>query len=264
MKFTLSDGLSLNYEVHGPETAEKTILLLNGLTQSCQSWMGYIPAISAQHRLVLVDLIFQGASDHAPEYRSFEGHAADIAQFIQGIGLEKPTVAGISYGGAVLMRLLVNHPEVVGKGVIMASFAHSTPFFEAIGFSWVRALEVGGYPLMVDALMPWVLSANYFANPLIPVDTLKGHRADNPPTKESLFMLMEATAQSGDYRAELAQVQSPVRVIAGAEDLLCTPEMNQAIAESIPQAEYHVIPEVGHTLNLEAIPQTAAMIMEFA
>jgi hypothetical protein len=39
--------------------------------------------------------------------------------------------------------------------------------------------------------------------------------------------------------------------------------MGKAVADSIPGSKFEVIPGAGHTLNLEAVPQTVQLIMEF-
>lgn len=250
------------YEIKGNTTSNKILVLLGGLTQSTIAWMGYV-GLEQDYKIVLIDLIFQGQSDIAPEARSFDEHAKDVYNLLKANSIDSANVIGISYGSAVLLRLMVNHPDMVSKGVIMAGFAHKTPMFDALGLAWARALEVGGYELMLDVMLPAVLSNNYFEHPIIPIEAIKNARKATPPDSDSIFKLMQATADSGDYRPFLTKVQCPTLVIVGAEDVLTTPALNKAIADAIPSAKYEEIPKVGHTLNLEAIPQTVQLIKQF-
>ncbi len=263
MKHQLADGLELNYEIHGQAEAKQTLVFLNGLSQPTLAWGPYLPAFQKNYKIVLLDLIFQGQSDAAEHYRSFDQHAQDVSSLLEGLQIESANFVGISYGGAVLMRLMVNHPEKVAKGVIMASFAYKTPMFEAQGLAWRNALQAGGYPLMLDVMLPMVLSNHYYENPVMPIDMMKTARRDLHPSTEQLLKLMETTQNSEDYRDELTKVKCPVLVIAGEEDRLCTPEMNQAIAEAIPEARLEKIPQAGHTLNLEAVPKTVELMVQF-
>lgn len=264
MKHQLPDGETLYYEIQDKPQAEADIVFINGLSQSTIAWQGYIPYFKDKYRLIFLDLVFQGQSSAPEEVRSFEQHAADIVHLLQeGIGIQKAHFVGISYGGAVLQRLMVNHPEMIKKAALLATFAHKTPIFEAWGLSWQRALEVGGYELLLDVMLPTVLGKSYFENPIIPIDLLKTARKDLYPKVSSLLKLMQATADSNDYRPTLGKCQVPAAVIVGEEDILCTPEMNHSIAEHLPNAEFHLIPQVGHTLNIEAIPQSAALIRRF-
>lgn len=263
MKFTLSDGNAIYYELHGKQDAEITLLFLGGLSQSTAAWLAYVPAFAANYRILLADLMFQGQSDNPANFRSFQEHAQDINELIENLNCNQVVPIGISYGGAVIMRLMHYFPKRIRKAVLMATFAHKTPFFDAIGTSWQRALETGGYSLMLDVMLPFVLGKHYFQNPLIPIEMLKQMRIGNDMSIDRLSKLMMATAMSDDFRQALREVKIPVLVICGNEDLLCTPEMHHDLVQALPNARYVEIEDVGHTLNLEAMPQTIALIQEF-
>jgi len=263
MHFTLPDGNNLYYEVHGNTQAETSLLFLGGLSQSTAAWLAYIPAFKDNYQIVLADLIFQGQSDNPTNFRSFQEHAQDIHQLLEHVGAKKVIPIGVSYGGAVVMRLMHYFPAKIEKSVLMSTFAHKTPFFDAIGTSWQKALETGGYSLMLDVMLPFVLGKHYFQNPLIPIEMLKQMRVSNDLSVDRLSKLMMATALSDDFRKELQNIQIPTLVVCGDEDLLCTPEMHHDIVEALPNASYTEIEEAGHTLNLEAIPQTIMLIKDF-
>jgi pimeloyl-ACP methyl ester carboxylesterase len=263
MYFTLPDGNRLYYEIHGNSEASTALLFLGGLSQSTAAWLAYIPAFKEKYQIILADLMFQGQSDNPTNFRSFQEHAQDIEHLLNHLQLKKVIPIGISYGGAVVMRLMHYFPQKIEKAVLMATFAHKTPFFDAIGTSWQRALETGGYPLMLDVMLPFVLGKHYFQNPLIPIEMLKQMRISNDLSVDRLSKLMMATAMSDDFRKELQNINIPTLVICGSQDLLCPPEMHHDIVEALPNASYVEIENAGHTLNLEAIPQTTLLIKEF-
>ncbi len=264
MKHTLPDGLQLYYELHGNSEATQTIVFLNGLSQSTAAWAGLVHALGKKYKLVLVDLLFQGQSDAAPKHRSFEDHAADLANLLQALELDETILAGISYGGAVAQRFLVNYPELAQAGVLLSTFPYKDAYFDAIGYSWEAALKAGGYPLMLDVMLPTVLGRSYFLNPIISIDNLKNSKTSQSPSPESILMLTQATKESGNYLEELKKVQAPVLVVQGEEDPLCTVEMGKAMYQALPNAELEILPNVGHTLNLECIPSLIQLLDSFA
>lgn len=264
MTHQLPDGLNLYYEIHGNEDAAQALVFLNGLSQSTAAWGGVLRALGNEYKVVLVDLLFQGQSDAAPEHRSFEGHAADVADLLRSLKLPETTLVGISYGGAVAQRFLVNYPELVQAGVLLSTFPYKDAFFDAIGYSWKQALLAGGYPLMLDVMLPFVLGRSYFLNPIITIEDLKNSKAGQSPSTENLLKLVRATEESGNYLEELKKVQLPVLVVHGSEDMLCTPEMGQAMYQALPNAELEILPNIGHTLNLECIPDLAQLLLTFA
>jgi hypothetical protein len=55
---------------------------------------------------------------------------------------------------------------------------------------------------MFDTMMPFVLSDEYFNNPIIPIELLKKSREDLNQNTQAIFNLMRATKERKDYRNE--------------------------------------------------------------
>ena len=258
-----NDGKEIYYEVVGNAAALETVVFLNGLTQSVLSWSMVVPYFQEKYRIVLMDFVFQGRSSKDTEWRNFDQHAADVARLIKQVCGEPVYIVGLSYGSIAAQHLLVNHPAVVKKAVLMSGIAHKTPYYEAVEKSWWSALETGGFSLMLDVMMPMVLSEHYFANPIIPIEQMKQNRRDMSVGSEALFKLMRATKEREDYRQKLALVKKPVLVLHGEADKLFPVELGKTVAESIPNAKFMAIRGAGHTLNLEKVPAVCEAILSF-
>ncbi|MBI3519829.1 MAG: alpha/beta fold hydrolase [Bacteroidetes bacterium] len=251
------------FEVQGNVNAKETIVFLNGLSQSTVAWVLTTPHFKTDYRIVLIDFIFQGQSDKTGEWRTFDTHANDVIRVLDDLKIDKAIIAGLSYGSLVAQNLGVNHGSRISKLILMSTFAVKTPYYEAIELSWWRALEFGGYGLMLDIMLPTVLSEGYFKNPLIPIDMMKAARQEANEDKQALFKLMRATKERPDYRPELKKIKVQTLVIQGEKDSLFPVHMAKEVADAIPGSRLSVIPFVGHTLNLEAIPQMVAAIKGF-
>jgi len=258
-----TDHLNIYFEVQGNEQAKEILVFLNGLSQSTVSWILTTPYFKDQYKIVLLDFIFQGKSDKTAEWRTFDQHAQDVISVLDFLKLDKPLIIGLSYGSLVAQNFAVNYPQRLSKLILLSTFAHKTPYYDAVELSWWRALEFGGYSLMLDIMLPTILSEGYFKNPLIPLDLMKQTRQDANEDKQALFKLMRATKERPDYRPELKKISSPTLVVQGEKDLLLPVHMAQEVAKAIPQSTLKIIPNVGHTLNLEAIPQMCALIKDF-
>jgi len=258
-----TDQLNIYFEVLGNQQATETIVFLNGLSQSTIAWGLTTPYFITDYKIVLIDFIFQGQSDKTVESRSFDTHASDVLSVLDTLKISKASIAGLSYGSLVAQNFAVNYPQRVSKLILMSTFALKTPYYEAIELSWWRALEFGGYGLMLDIMLPTVLSEGYFKNPLFPIDLMKQARQEANEDKNALFKLMKATKERPDYRSELKKINVPSLVIQGEKDTLFPVHMAQEVSEAIINSKLIVIPNVGHTLNLEAIPQIVKAIKEF-
>ena len=263
MFYKTNDNQNMYYEVQGNLESEKAIIFLNGLSQSTAAWFFMTPSFIADYKVILCDLIFQGQSDKGGEMRNFDQHAADVQGLVDSLKIKKINVVGISYGSLVAQHMALNHPEKINKLMLLSTFANKTPYTDAISIAWSSALNMGGYAHMFDVMLPTVLGENYFLNPLIPIDTLKAAKQNANTDANALKKLMQATAERPDYREKLKAIKTPTMVIQGDQDLLFPIHMAKEVSDAIEGSKLEVIRGAGHTLNLEAIPQTIKLIMDF-
>lgn len=256
------DQKKIYVEVLNDQPNIPTVVLLNGLSQTTISWGFVVPLIKNDYRIVLLDFIFQGNSEKEGAWRTFDQHAQDVISVLDALSIDKATLIGLSYGSIVAQHVGVLFPERVSSLVLMSTFAHKTPYYEAIELSWKRALEMGGYSLLLDVMLPYVLSDHYFSNPIIPIDLMKSMRKDVVEAK-ALEKLMTATLNMGDYRKTLEKITCPTLVLHGRKDLLFPVELGQAVANHIPNSTFKVLDNAGHTLNLEDVPNVVMLIKEF-
>ena len=258
-----SDNLNLYYEVQGNTQSKENIIFLNGLTQSTLSWFFTVPYFKEKYKIILMDFIFQGQSETNAKWRNFDQHAEDVKSVLDKENITSAIVIGLSYGSLVAQHLAVLYPKKINKLILISTFAHKTAYYNAIELSWWRALEIGGYPLMLDIMLPSVLSEKYFANPLIPIDTMKEMRKELHQNKESIFNLMRATKERKDYLQELTKIIAPTLIIQGEKDLLLPVHLAHEMHLKIKQSKFIVIPNAGHTLNLEHVPEVCGCVIEF-
>ncbi len=263
MYFKTTDNQDLYYEIRGNTKSAKSLLFLNGVVQNTAAWNLITPSFENDYRIILCDFIFQGQSGKKGEYRDFDQHAEDIFGLITFLKIPKITLIGISYGSLVAQNFAVNYPERLDKLVLLSSFANKTPYFEAMNLGWQRALQTGGFSLFLDVMLPNVLSEEYFDHPLLPIHALKMARESMGLEASSIEKLMRATQERGDYRPYLKIVKSPTLIIHGEKDSLVTVAMGKALAGSIANSRFEIIQKAGHTLNLEAVEQSVALIKRF-
>jgi len=258
-----NDHQDVYYEVQGNVEATETLVFLNGLTQSTLAWFFVVPYFKNNYRILLLDFIFQGQSSKNTSWRNFDQHAADVKAVLDHEHIEAANLIGISYGSLVAQHFAVLFPTRLKKLVLISTFAHKTPYYEAIELSWWRSLEQGGYNLMLDIMLPSVLSESYFTNPLIPISVMKETRKEANQNTEAIFNLMRATKERADYRRELEKIESPTLIIQGEKDMLLPVHLATEVAKHIKNSKLVVIRHAGHTLNLEFVPEVCKEITLF-
>lgn len=258
-----NDGLDLYYERHGNAAAGTTLVFLNGLTQSTAAWGLMVPYFKSHYSIVLLDFIFQGRSDKQGTWRNFDQHAADVKCVLDQEKIGQAVIIGISYGSLVAQHFALLYPQRLSKLVLLSTFAHKTPYYEAIELSWWKALEIGGYALLLDIMLPSVLSETYFAHPVVPLEAMKEARKDLNQNAEAIFNLMRATRERGDFRKALQGIRASTLILHGEKDALLPVHLAKEVQRHITNSTLTVIAGAGHTLNLEHVNEVAQHILKF-
>src|SRR5262249_42710280 len=80
----------------------------------------FVNGLAKQHRVILFDNA--GVSLSTGETpATFAGMAADAARFVRALGIERADFIGWSIGGMGAPALVVHPPDVVGRGVLLAT-----------------------------------------------------------------------------------------------------------------------------------------------
>ncbi|HUQ44587.1 MAG TPA: alpha/beta fold hydrolase [Candidatus Limnocylindria bacterium] len=123
------NGIRLYYEVHGPASATRTLILLHGGLGSGGDFAAILPALSEGRRCILVDLQGHGRTADIDRPIDVQLMAGDIAALIGHLGLERPDVLGYSLGGGVAFFVAARHPELVGKVIVVSAHIRSDAIY---------------------------------------------------------------------------------------------------------------------------------------
>ena len=111
------NGINLYYEILG---SGRPMVLLHGGLGSGEMFGPILPALAAEHQVILVDLQGHGRTADIDRPLDPKLIADDIAALIDHLSLDRPDLVGYSFGGGVAFWTAVRHPEKVGK-LVMAS-----------------------------------------------------------------------------------------------------------------------------------------------
>ena len=102
----------------GPAGSASPFLLVHGLASNARMWDGVAAALVALgHRAVTVDLRGHGRSSKPDGPYDIPTVADDLVVLIDRMALDRPVVAGQSWGGNVALELAVRHPTAV-RGIV--------------------------------------------------------------------------------------------------------------------------------------------------
>jgi pimeloyl-ACP methyl ester carboxylesterase len=115
---------TLYFEKFGCE--QPPLILLHGNGESHEIFNELVPLLTDRYTVYAIDSREHGQSER--NYPLLELHytdmAEDIAQFIQKLKLDKPTICGFSDGAILTLMLGYTYPELCGKLVICGANAN--------------------------------------------------------------------------------------------------------------------------------------------
>jgi len=115
----VSEEVELAADVWTPAPASAPpFLLVHGLASNARLWDGVAVGLVANgHPAVTVDLRGHGRSSKPDGPYDVPTVAEDLAVLIERLGIDRPVVAGQSWGGNVVVELAARHPDTI-RGIV--------------------------------------------------------------------------------------------------------------------------------------------------
>ena len=238
------------------------LVLLHGLFGSARNWGAVQKALASDYRVVALDLRNHGASPHAPAM-DYAAQAADIAETLAALGVERAVVLGHSMGGKAAMMLALTRPELIER-LIIADIA-PRPYPPALR-AVVAAMQA--LPLHAGLTRQEADQALRAAVPEAPIRSflLQNLRFETVPPSWRIGLAEIATAMPAieDFAPPPgARFDGPALAMAGALSPYIRAEDHAAFRALFPRIRFVSIPRAGHWLHAENPQGFSAALAEF-
>jgi pimeloyl-ACP methyl ester carboxylesterase len=249
------DGVTLHAEETG---AGEPLVFIHEFAGDHRSWEPQVRHFSAGYRCVTYAARGYPPSDVPTDLEAYSQARAvtDAIAVLDGLGIDRAHLVGLSMGGFTALHLVLGHPDRVSSAVVAGAGYGAQPeradAFRAESMITAAAFAAEGAAKVAEryAVGParvqfqnknprgWAEFAAALAghSSLGSALTMRGVQAARP----SLYALTD----------ELAKVRTPVLVVTGDEDEGCL-EPALMLKRTIPTAGLAVLPRTGHTANLE-------------
>ena len=119
-RIPLSTGITLNVQTGGREGAE-AILLLHGFPESHRTWRAIAPDLARDFFIVAPDQRGFAGSDKPEGVDAYKTDriVADLIALADALGLERFTLVGHDWGGAVAWLAALRHPDRIARLIII-------------------------------------------------------------------------------------------------------------------------------------------------
>ena len=120
----LSNGEQIAYRsLKAGTDSKKSIIMIHGLLSSSVVYdtLAEELCLNFNYNVIALDLRGFGYSSNKNEIMSLDELAEDVNLFCAALKIKRTNFIGLSLGGAVLMKLASNHPEITEKIILMGS-----------------------------------------------------------------------------------------------------------------------------------------------
>jgi pimeloyl-ACP methyl ester carboxylesterase len=116
------NGLQMYYEIHGEAApGQPPLVLLHGAFSAIGTSFGaLLPGLAKNRQVIGVELQAHGRTADIDRPLSQEAMADDVAALLEYLDIPQADIFGYSMGAFVSLHLVIRHPEVVRKLVIMS------------------------------------------------------------------------------------------------------------------------------------------------
>ena len=247
------------------------VLLLHGEPSWAFLYRKLIPPLAAVARVIAPDYFGFGRSDKPTrtEDYSYDFHYASIERLADELDLRETTVVVQDWGGPIGLRLAVEHPDRVGRLVILNTGigAGRAPSPEWLRFrAFMR--RVG------SEIVPGQLVRLSCVQPL-PDEVVEAYNApfSTPESKAGVLAFPELVPTEADHpsaarmlevRAALERWEKPTLVLFSDSDPIFSPAAAERLAARIPGAgPAEIVAGAGHFLQEDKGEEIADRIVRF-
>jgi len=259
MDYVDVDGLRIAYRRRGQGSP---LILLHGGPLDSREWRWQLEGLSDEFDVVAWDMPGCGGSSDPPEHFRTRHYADCLASFVGALDLERPHVAGLSFGSGLALELYRWHP-MIARSLILASayagWAGSLPS-EVVEQRKQQMLKRVAMPgdQFAEQWLPSLLTESAHEDV---VQELKTILRDFHPSGQ--LALLRAGFAEHDVREVLSRVDVPTLLLYGDKDVRSPANVAKDIQARIAGSRLVFISGVGHMIDMEAPEQFNVEVREF-
>jgi pimeloyl-ACP methyl ester carboxylesterase len=242
------------------------VVLIHGSGGAIDWWEDLTPLLAAQGRRVIsLDMLGYGGSEKPADGYSIESQANLIAQVLSKLGVESAVVVGHSLGGKVATALAESSPDLT-SGLVILDMPPDSSYGGLSGSARAARLPVIGQALWriaPDFMVRRNLEQAFAPGFEVPERFVDDIRAMTYPAFRDSARESEKYTDEEPLDQRLQELGLPLLVVFGEQDQLYPARESLSAYAAIPGVKTVLIPEAGHSPNVETPEKTAAIIGRF-
>jgi 3-oxoadipate enol-lactonase len=226
----------------------RDLVVLHSLLSDRHAFDPVLPALTAKHRVTLINLPgFHGSL--ATPLALMDAYVAAIEDGFQEFGIASDAILiGNGFGGTVALAFAMAHPERIAKLVLSDAAACFPPEGRKAFEVMAANVAEGGLGAIAEIAAKRVFSPAYLAAHPEAIEQRKAVLLGIDP---KAFQAACKILQETDLEPLLHRMHVPLLVVCGEFDQATPPVLNRAVTDKVAGAIYVELPGCGHCPPLE-------------
>lgn len=251
--------VELHYDITGD--GPLTIAFTHGIGSNGDGWGPLVSHLSDRYRCITWDVRGHSRSDKPETGYSLGIYASDLAAVLDAAGVERAVIAGMSMGGAITQRFILDYPERTIATIIMSTSSEVNEKGRQRWTNQAEFVEKHGYEAWLISQRPAHYTEEYLREHPEILEDEQRRIANNPDPK--VFGQISRAVADYNMTKDLESVTVPALVLVGDQDTSTPPGGSVIISRHIPNSELHIIPGFGHGLYRDDAEHVGQLISEF-
>lgn len=228
-----------------------------------RSWDFLTELLKDQYQVLVLDNRDSGLSERANAPYSIQDMAEDLVNLIEDLEIEKAHFIGYSMGGAIAQEVAINHPELVDRLVLMATYDATDPRGSALFRGFASLRKQVDRETYLNLTLPWGFTYKEYQTPGLIDGVVKEALEDGLHQESEAFeRQMEATV-SFNSRGRLHLITSRTLLVFGEEDIMTPLRFGREMVSAIKHARLVTFEGTGHMFFRTHARETAGLIRGF-
>ena len=247
-QFVEANGIRYAYRRFGePDTMP--LLFLGYFNSNMDGWdPDVVNSLAANHEVILFDNAGVGASGGKTPNTVAEMTRHCVA-LCQALGLQQIHVVGFSLGGMIAQQLALEHPQLVGRLILLGTGPRGGEDMTFTELSPEEQADPVAF-LLAAFFSPSEASQAAGREYIKRVESRKNDR-DLPVSRDSAIAQLAAIREWGTIPATgryatLKSITHPTLIVHGNKDIVVTPINAFILAEQLPNAQLIMYPDANH------------------
>ncbi|WP_199035546.1 3-oxoadipate enol-lactonase [Glycomyces salinus] len=234
------------------------VVLVNSLGTVREMWGPQVEPLSKRFQVVRFDARGHGPTPAPLGEWTVDDLAGDITDLLDGLGIERAHVVGVSLGGATAMRLAVRDPDRVDR-LVLASAAPRFGTPDAWRERAATVLDSGTAAISGATMDRWFSPGFQAERPKVVAQFREAFDACDARGYAACCGVLERL----DLSDQVDRIAAPTLVVGGSDDPSTTAADARALAARVPGARLKLYEGARHLLTAEAAEAFNVDLIDF-